>query len=96
MNVQHVVNELNDKLFNSTYNEHDYFVYLECVESPVGTYVKFADHYLWDSENDYREWIDEEEQEPLSEYLVKEVEKVLEVLTLSVKALKEGSDGSIC
>ena len=66
-----VVELLNDKLFYNEHSEHSYFTYLEYVETPIGDYVKYMGQYLWDSENDLREWIAEDEQESLAGVLRK-------------------------
>ena len=66
--AEKAVQEINDKLFMDCTEklvESDYFWYLEYVETPVGDYIKYMGQYIWDSENDYREWIDEDNQEPL-------------------------------
>lgn len=88
--VRKVVKEINDKLFmDSTEKlvESDYFWYLEYVETPVGDYIKYMGQYIWDSENDYREWIDEDNQKPLENYLVREMGKMFKVFKGQLKAL---------
>lgn len=87
-NTREIVKDLNDKLFGSDAYEHDYFQYLELVETPIGDYVKYMGCYLWDSENDYRDWIGEEEQEPLKEFLIKEMNKVQRIVASSVATLE--------
>lgn len=85
-----VVKEINDKLFmDSTEKliEHDYFTYLEYVETPIGDYIKYLGQYIWDSENDYREWLDEDNQEPLEKYLIREMDKIFEVVKAQMKVL---------
>lgn len=87
--VKQIVKELNDILFMSTLHEHDYFSYLEYVETPTGDYIKYMGNYLWNSENDHREWVAEDDQEPLEDYLIREVGKISKVLQNSYKVLKE-------
>ncbi len=84
------VKEINDKLFMDCTQqlvEADYFWYLEYVETPVGDYIKYMGQYIWDSENDYREWVDEYNQEPLETYLVREMNKMFKVFKGQMKVL---------
>lgn len=84
-----VVKLLNDALFESNSAEHDYFWFLEYVETPIGDYIKYYGQVIWDSENDYREWIAEDKQEDLKTYLVKEVGKVSKILSGQHKCLSK-------
>ena len=86
-----VVNLLNDTLFDSKSAEHDYFWFLEYVETPIGDYIKYYGQVIWDSENDYREWSEEseDEREDLKTYLVKEVGKVAKILSDQHKCLSK-------
>ena len=86
--VRQVVVELNEVLFGSEYYEHDYFQYLELVETPIGDYVKYMGCYLWDSENDYREWINDNEQISIRDHLIQEMGKLQEVVQNTLKVLK--------
>lgn len=88
-NVRETVRDINDILFEkSKLYEHDYFVYLEFIETPIGDYVKYMGNYLWDSENDSREWIAEDEQEPLEDYLIREMKKVQLVIKNCIAILE--------
>lgn len=84
--VQKVVNEINEKLFNDPVSETDYFRYLEYTTTPIGDFVKYMGHFIWDSENDYREWIDDE-QEPLEGYLVKQMIEINKAVVSSLRVL---------
>lgn len=89
-NEREIVNQLNDLLFTESPEKvHDsgYFNYLELIETPIGNYIKFGGHYIWDSENDYREYIAEDEQEPLKGFLIKELLKVKDVIASQVDIL---------
>lgn len=44
-------------------------------------------HFIWDSENDYREWIDEDNQEPLEGYLIKQMIEINKVVASSLRIL---------
>lgn len=87
--IKTVVKLLNDTLFDSNSAEHDYFWFLEYVETPIGDYIKYCGQVIWDSENDYREWMSEDEQEDLKTYLVKEVGKVSKILSDQHKYLSK-------
>jgi len=80
------VKQINDTLFNSKYHYYDYFSYLECIETPIGEYVKYCGHFIWDSENDYRDSVDGE-LEDLKDYLIHEIQKFAYSLKNSYKAL---------
>lgn len=94
--AQQIVKNINNRMFDEcTTNEVDstYFSYLEYIETPIGDYVKWMGQCLWDSENETREWINDE-QEDLELFLVREMIKVegsilaqLEVVSLKHKAL---------
>lgn len=84
--VQKVVNEINEKLFNGPVSEADYFRYLEYTTTPIGDFVKYMGHFIWDSENDCREWIDDE-QEPLEGYLIKQMIEINKVVVSSLRVL---------
>lgn len=85
------VDRLNGKLLYSVIGEHEYHYhwYLEYVSTPVGDYVKYLGHVIWDSENDCREYVGDDEQEPHEEYFVRQVEKIVEVTMNSLKIMKE-------
>jgi hypothetical protein len=88
--VQETVKEINNKLFDQCSLDEvqqDYFNYLEYTETPIGDYIKWLGQYLWDSENDYREWISEDEQESLEDFLIKEMVKVKESIVSQLNVL---------
>ena len=43
--------------------------------------------YIWDSENDYRDWVDEDNQESLEDYLIREMSKMFKVFKGQLKVL---------
>lgn len=88
--VKQIVKELNDKLFLSTLQEQDYFWYLEYTETPIGDCVKYYGQIIWDSENDYRDWVEDtdDQREDMKGYLVKEIGKISNILQKSHKILK--------
>ncbi|MNY45170.1 hypothetical protein D3C86_1802540 [compost metagenome] len=87
--VQDVVNKINNAIFYSKYSEHEYISYLECVETPVETFIKFMNQCIWSSDNDAREYSEiSEDYEPLENYLVSEISKMLEVNKHVLKAIK--------
>lgn len=86
------VKYLNDKLFNEPVSDMDYFQYLELVCTPIGDYIKYMGCYIWDSENDPREWDEEgENQEPLEQYLIKQMVIVNKVIKKSIRVLGAGT-----
>lgn len=94
--VSKIVKELNEAIFHSSVSEHNYITYLEHIQTPIGDYVKYAGHYLWDSENDYRcykvdpttgEELDE--LEDLKERLLSEIIVIEHVLRESLKAMRK-------
>lgn len=85
--VMQVVYDINNKLMMECDSDVDYFNYLELVCTPIGDYIKYMGQCIWDSENDYREWIDEDNQEPLETYLIREMDKVFEVVKRQLKVL---------
>lgn len=86
-NIKKAVDQLNNKLFEMEC-EHDYFTYLEYVETPIGCYINFQGQSLWDSENDPRQWVNDDEQEPLEDFLISEIEKFVAINKSMLKALK--------
>lgn len=95
-NVDKVVKEINDALFYSSKSEHDYMQYLEYFQTPIGDCIKYMGCYLWDSENDYRDYIldsegeETEDKECLKGYLIKQMKQVSTVLFNSIMAVEEG------
>ena len=84
--VQKIVNDINEKLFNEPISDMDYFRFLELTCTPSGDFVKYMGHFIWDSENDYREWIDDE-QEPLEGYLIRQMIEINKVIVSSLRVL---------
>ena len=84
--VQKIVNDINEKLFNEPISDMDYFRFLELTCTPSGDFIKYMGHFIWDSENDYREWIDDE-QEPLEGYLIKQMIEINKVIVNSLCVL---------
>ncbi len=89
MNTQDIITILNYKLFESDYYEDHYFGYLKYVESPIGDYIEYMGCCIWDSENDPRDWIDDENQEPLDTYLIKQIKLISDIAKQSAKVLEE-------
>jgi len=89
--VKQIVKELNDKLFMSDSHEYDYFCYLEYTETPIGDFIKYYGQVIWDSENDYREYAEDtdDQREDMKGYLIKEISKIANVLQKSSDAVKE-------
>lgn len=89
MEVKQIVKELNDKLFMSELHEHDYFWYLEYTETPIGDFIKYYGQIIWDSENDYRDWVEytDDQREDMKTYLIKEIGKISNILQKSHKRL---------
>ena len=83
---QKIVNDINEKLFMEADSEADYFRYLEYTTTPIGAYIQYMGHFIWDSENDYREWIDDE-QEPLEGYIIKQMIEINKVIVNSLRVL---------
>lgn len=83
--IRKIVKEINEKLFMSSMSEHDYMSYLELVESPIGDYIKYMGNFIWDSENDCREYLkdedgeDTEELEDLADYLKSQIMLICKV-----------------
>ena len=99
--VQEAVDNINEKLFEDPISDSLYFRYLELTRTPSGDFIKYMGLFIWDSENDYREWADDA-QEPLEQYLVKqiiEVNKVvvetLRVVDVRYKAFAKVMDGRL-
>jgi hypothetical protein len=84
--VRKVVDDINEKLFNESVSDMDYFRFLELTCTPSGDFIKYMGHFIWDSVNDYREWIDDE-QEQLEGYLVKQMIGINKAIVGSLRAL---------
>lgn len=86
------VKYLNEKLFNESVSDMDYFQYLELVCTPIGDYIKYMGCYIWDSENDPRGWDEEGEyQENLEQYLIKQLVEINKVVKKSLRTLDAGN-----
>jgi len=59
-NIKQAVDKLNDAIFMASEGHDEYVNYLEYVATPIGDYIKFMGHYLWSSENDMREYTEDE------------------------------------
>lgn len=84
--VTKVVEEINEAIFHSENSEHEYVWYLEHVKTPIGDYIEFYGQRLWDSDNDYREYVydevndvETEEREDLKSYLIHQMSLVSKV-----------------
>lgn len=87
--IREVVQHLNDKLFSEcTLFESDYFQYLEYIETPIGDYIKYMGNYLWDSENDCRQYDSMGNLQSLKNFLVQEIKKVQSVVKNCVATLE--------
>lgn len=77
--ITKIVEEINEAIFEADITPEDYVRYLELVNTPIGGCIKYMGCYIWDSENDYREYVkddegfDTEEQENLKVYLFKQI-----------------------
>lgn len=82
--VKKVVDELNEAVFTAL-EDRPYCLWFELVELPVGEYIKFAGQYLWDSENDDRPWIDDDNRQDLKEYLLEQCSLIKHSIYLIMK-----------
>jgi hypothetical protein len=76
--LQKIIKEINEAIFTSPFHEHSYTRYLEYVQTPIGDYVKYMGNYIYDSENDYRDYAEDEDGNyeyivGLKEYLLGEM-----------------------
>ena len=99
--VQEAVDDINEKLFGDPISDSLYFRYLELTCTPSGDFIKYMGLFIWDSENDCREWVDDV-QEPLEEYLIKQIVEVnkivvgtLRVIDVRYKAMASVMDGRL-
>lgn len=88
--VKKVVNELNEHIFEIS-EDVDYVLWLEYCETPIGDYVKYAGQYIFDSENDYRPYIDEDEgiRQGLKEYLLEQMFLIKSFISRSITKINE-------
>ena len=94
--IKKVVDAMNDTIFMSDHSDHEFTDYFQYSETPIGNYVKFMGFFVWDSENDYREWlIDPEtleetgEREGLSTYLWNQMSMIKHRLYQSMRAIEK-------
>jgi hypothetical protein len=94
--IKKIVDAMNDAIFMSDHSDHKFTTYLQYSESPIGDYVKFMGFYVWDSENDYREYLVDpetleatEEQEDLTTYLWKQMSMIKHRLYQSMLAVEK-------
>ena len=75
--IAEVVKEINEHIFEIS-EDVEYVLWLDHVVLPVGEYVKYAGQYIFDSENDYREYVDYDEgiRQDLKEYLLEQIEQI--------------------
>lgn len=88
-NIAEVVKEINEHIFEIS-EDVDYVLWLEHVILPVGEYVKYAGQYIFDSENDYREYVDYDEsiRQDLKEYLLEQIQHVNEFVSKTLAVAK--------
>lgn len=88
-NIAEVVKEINEHIFEIS-EDVDYVLWLEHVVLPVGEYVKYAGQYIFDSENDYREYIDYDEgiRQDLKEYLLEQIQHINGFISKTLAAAK--------
>lgn len=88
-NIAEVVKEINEHIFEIS-EDVDYVLWLEHVILPVGEYVKYAGQYIFDSENDYREYVDYDEgiRQDLKEYLLEQIQHVNEFISKTLAGAK--------
>lgn len=95
--VRRIVNEMNDTIFMSSDEVQDYISYLELTEPPIGDYIKFSGHYIWDSENDFRDYIVDgetgedttEEKEDLKQYLWEQISLIKHSIYRAMVAIEK-------
>ena len=94
--IKKVVDAMNDAIFMSDHNDHEFTDYFQYSETPIGNYVKFMGFCVWDSENDYREYIvnyetfeETEEREGLSTYLFNQMSMIKHRLYQTMRAIEK-------
>lgn len=80
-----IVQDLNDRTFVDGGIEH-YQPY-EMQSDGFYSAVLFMGTVIWNSENDDREWLDDDTQEPIIDYLVKESKTILNDLNKRMNLL---------
>lgn len=88
-NIAEVVKEINEHIFEIS-EDAEYVLWLEHVILPVGEYVKYAGQYIFDSENDYREYVDYKEgiRQDLKEFLLEQIQHVNEFVSKTLAVAK--------
>jgi len=71
--VQTINYKLSDKQYKSdpTYYNNNYVFLLEYITDGFVDVISFEDTVLWDSENDERDWLDNDGKEPLLPFIKK-------------------------
>lgn len=84
--IAKVIEELNEYVFDLS-EGRDYVLWFEHVCLPIGDYVKYAGQYIFDSENDYRPYVDEELdiRQDLKEYLLEQISLISEFILQTIK-----------
>ncbi len=87
--VKKVVDALNKTLMESDelLLDDEYFSFLEHTETPMGAFIKYMGKCIWDSENDAREWIDDDTQEDMESYLIRQMIGIQKIINKSVDVL---------
>jgi hypothetical protein len=85
-----VVTEINYKISdkqykdNPVYYNNNYVFLLEYLTDGFVEVIKFEKFVLWDSENDERDWLDNDNKEPLLPFIKKKLNKHID----KIKKLK--------
>lgn len=89
--IAKVVQELNEHIFEISEN-FEYTLWFEHISLPVGDYVKYAGQYIFDSENDYRPYTEDEDgeevQQDLKEYLLEQVSLIKSSIYKTMKKVE--------
>lgn len=87
-----VVDFINNKLFESQFSERDYFSYLEFITTPIGDYIRYMGHCIWDSENEVRGWVNDDHYEDMEHFLLGEMNKIHYTIGCTIADLERCSD----
>ena len=83
--VLEVVTDLNDEMYER--GGLDYITAFEFRSIGFGgCIVKFMGFTIWSNDNDVREWVDEDTQEPYNKCFIREANKILKDLNLKMGA----------
>lgn len=100
--IKKVVDEMNEAIFMSDHHDHKFTDYFQYYETPIGDCVKFMGFFIWDSENDYREYLvdpetleETEEHEDLKTYLWKQMSLIKHRLYQSMRAIEKTIEGGV-